>query len=477
MSFEAPPPLNPLNPLSTDKPKDLALAQEQASSEASLRDWAIEVNGVGKRYALFQSPLDRLKEFFMPKLHAWLPFVGQASYAQTFWSLQDVNFKLYKGEVLGIIGVNGAGKSSLLQLICGVLKPTAGEVNVRGRIAALLELGAGFNPEFSGRENIHLNATLLGLTPQEIKKKTPDIIAFSGIESFIDQPVKTYSSGMYVRLAFAIATSVEPEILVIDEALSVGDGAFARKSFDRIMDLKAKGVTILFCSHNIYQVEALCQKAIWLDQGRVRAKGEAREVCQAYNEFLDLASATQSAASAQFEDQRSRAEVLSSVELQGQAFGENVQERQFQQSPRVHQGPQGTARISSVQFKVNGQRKEQLELMSEQSDLEVDIEFISAMDVPIPNVGVIFTDKSGRNITSCSNFYDQVPLSRDASGLTRVSVRFPKVPLMRGRYGISVFLLCERAIHIYDSANVVEVDIAQSGLELGVVALGRQWSA
>jgi lipopolysaccharide transport system ATP-binding protein len=428
---------------------------------------------------MYPEPKDRFKQFFMPRLHQWLPFMGKYQYYQEFWSLRDVSLRLKKGEVMGVIGVNGAGKSSLLQLICGVMASTKGEVKVHGRVAALLELGAGFNPDFTGRENIALNATLLGLTLEEIKNKTPEIIEFSGIKDFIDQPVKTYSSGMYVRLAFAIATSVEPDILVIDEALSVGDGAFARKSFDRIMDLKARGVTILFCSHNIYQVEALCENAIWLDQGRVRASGPARGVCQAYNEFLDQKSAGQSAASLGFDGAHEAYADLERIKTQWVHSGERaLQEGEGSVLDQTQpNGPNGTARIGAVSFKINGVQAEQLRLISEDSDLEVAIEFTSALDLPIPNVAVIFTDKSGRNISSCSNFYDQVALNRDERGVTQARVVFPKLPLMRGSYGISVFLLCERAIHIYDSANVAEMEVTQRGLELGVVALERHWSA
>ena len=177
------------------------------SYDAVPEDLVVRVLSVSKCYQMYANPKDRLKQFFMPRLHQHVPMMGRSKYYQEFWSLRDVSLSLKRGEVMGVIGVNGAGKSSLLQMICGVLNSTSGDVQVKGRVAALLELGAGFNPEFTGRENISLNATLLGLTGEEIAVKTPEIIAFSGIEEFIDQPVKTYSSGMYVRLAFAIATS------------------------------------------------------------------------------------------------------------------------------------------------------------------------------------------------------------------------------------------------------------------------------
>jgi lipopolysaccharide transport system ATP-binding protein len=321
-----------------------------------------------------------------------------------------------------------------------VLQPTTGRIDVNGRVAVLLELGAGFNPEFTGRENVYLNATLLGLHEQEIRAKFDEIVAFSGISEFIDQPVKTYSSGMYVRLAFSIATSVDPDILIIDEALSVGDGAFARQSFDRIMKLKARGVTILFCSHNVYQVEAMCQRVLWLDRGSVRALGQAAAVCQQYNQFLDGAGAGD--AQGAFEKQESIA---------------------------------GVARINEVHVNVEGSTDSRLVVQSKQSTLAVDISFISSLEFPCPSVALIITDGTGRNLSSCSNHYDGVEIHRDVSGLAQVRVRFPSIHLLRGRYVVNIFLLCERAIHIYDSARCAEFDVVQSGLEVGVVALAHEW--
>ena len=204
----------------------------------------------------------------------------------SFMALEDCTLHVQAGEVIGIIGRNGAGKSTLLQILCGTLKPTQGRVAVHGRISALLELGAGFHPEFSGRENIELGAALMGLSSAQIQTTLPHIIDFADIGSFIDEPVKTYSSGMVVRLGFALAVCIQPDILIIDEALSVGDGAFARKSFERIMALKQMGCTIVFCSHSMYQIEALCDRVLWLEQGHTKALGLAQTIVTQYQRFL-----------------------------------------------------------------------------------------------------------------------------------------------------------------------------------------------
>lgn len=401
---------------------------------------AIDVQNVSKCYHLYAKPVDRLKQFILPRLHRWLPFIGRTRYFKEFWSLQPLTFGLARGEVLGVVGANGAGKSTLLQLISGVLQPTTGCIKVNGRVAALLELGAGFNPEFTGRENVYLNATLLGLSEQEIHARFDEIVSFSGIAEFIDQPVKTYSSGMYVRLAFSIATSVDPDILIIDEALSVGDGAFARQSFDRIMALKAKGATILFCSHNVYQVEAMCQRVMWLDRGNVQALGEAAAVCQQYNQFLEGTRATE--------------------------------EISFAQAP---DSTAGIARLTKVLVSAENADTSELVLQSLKSTLVVDVFFSSSSELACPSVALMITDSSGRNLTSCCNHYDGLEIVRDEQGGGHVRVRFPQIQLLRGRYVVHVFLLCERAIHIYDSARCDEFEVVQPGLDIGVVALPRQW--
>ncbi len=238
---------------------------------------AIDVKNISKSYQIYEKPQDRLKQSFAR---------GRKQYFRAFNALSDVSFEVKPGETVGIIGRNGSGKSTLLQIICGTLSPTAGEVTVNGRIAALLELGAGFNPEFTGRENVYLNAAILGLSPSEIDEKYQSIVDFSEIGPFIDQPVKTYSSGMYVRLAFSVAISVDPDILVVDEALSVGDLNFRNKCMRRIQELRDSGVTIFFVSHDLGTVQTICDRAIWLKDGQVEMSGPSVSVCQEFHAHM-----------------------------------------------------------------------------------------------------------------------------------------------------------------------------------------------
>jgi len=239
---------------------------------------AIRVDGVGKAFAIYEKPHHRL-------LQQLFPNAGR-SWHREFHALRDISFEVRRGETIGIVGRNGSGKSTLLQIICGTLTPSAGSVQVHGRIAALLELGAGFNPEFSGRENVYLNATVLGLTRNEIDERFDAIAAFADIGEFMDQPVKSYSSGMYVRLAFAVAINVTPDILVVDEALAVGDEAFQRKCHARIERLRSDGATILFVSHSAGMVVELCNRAVLLDRGELLAQGSPRHVVSRYHKLL-----------------------------------------------------------------------------------------------------------------------------------------------------------------------------------------------
>lgn len=245
-------------------------------------DIAIKVENLGKCYAIYEQPRDRLKQFLLPRLNKLLNKQSKKYYRE-FWALNNVSFEVKKGETLGIIGRNGSGKSTLLQMICGTLTPTTGSIYTQGRIAALLELGSGFNPEFTGRENVYLNSAILGLSRNEIDQRLEDIIQFADIGEFVDQPVKTYSSGMIVRLAFAVIAHVNADILVIDEALAVGDAFFTQKCMRFLRSFMQQG-TVIFVSHDTASVRSLCNKAIWIDQGKFIDIGTPKAVCERYLE-------------------------------------------------------------------------------------------------------------------------------------------------------------------------------------------------
>lgn len=240
---------------------------------------AIKVESLTKTYHMYEKPKDRLLQML------WR---GKKQFFQEFSALKDVSLSVEKGDSVGVLGHNGAGKSTLLQLLTGTLTPTSGKVEVIGRVAALLELGAGFNPDFTGKENVYMNATILGLTKEEIDAKYDAILAFASIGDFIARPVKTYSSGMYVRLAFAVAVHTDPDVLIIDEALAVGDIRFQMKCLQHMEGMKAKGTTILFVSHSPEQVKRFCNKAIWLDAGEVKARGLSNDICNQYKDYMAM---------------------------------------------------------------------------------------------------------------------------------------------------------------------------------------------
>jgi lipopolysaccharide transport system ATP-binding protein len=399
----------------------------------------ISVTNLGKSYQLYANPQDRLKQFL------WR---GRRQYFREFWALRDVGFTIMPGEVVGIVGRNGSGKSTLLQLVCGTLTPSTGEVTVKGRVAALLELGAGFNPEFTGRENVLMSAAIMGLNQQEIAARFEEIVDFSGIRDFIDQPVKTYSSGMYVRLAFSVAIHVDPDILVVDEALSVGDGEFARKSFDRIMDLKNAGKTILFCSHSMYQIEALCGRAIWLDHGSLRMLDVASRVTLAYQSDLNKGK------------------------LSGAKVGAPAQA-----APDAA-APQGRGRIVAIHGTSDGVGGTILAVVSQRSTVEITVEYAMDPGMPAPSVSLGIVSAAGAGVTSAISTNDAATLAVDAAGCGRATLVFPRIPLLKGEYSVVAFLACERALHLYETAEqCLTLQVTQEGLTQGLVELPHEWRA
>lgn len=415
--------------------------------DSSSSEPVIRVHGAGKTYRMYAKPSDRLWQYVWPSRKPWF---------QDFKALENVSLELRRGEVLGIVGVNGAGKSTLLQLVTGTIAPTHGSVQTRGRVAAILELGSGFNPEFTGRENIFLNAATLGLSKSEIDDRIDTIIDFAGIGLHIDQPVKTYSSGMVVRLAFSIATSVDADILIIDEALSVGDGAFRRRSFDRIMEIKQKGATILFCSHVVFHVEAFCDRALWLHRGRVQKLGLVSDVLRPYEEFID---AYENDVNALPFAQQSAALVANDSVLTG------VTE------------PVGDARILSVQVWLDGQLGDELQGQSQVSRLEVAVMFASDPLIPSPSAALVFSSDSGKILASSISRTQGLVFERTASGEGVAHITVDRIPLNKGHYRLGVYLFCEQGLHGYAMADpVAYIHLSHPGVEQGALLLPCTWT-
>ena len=423
---------------------------------------AIHAQNLGKQYVLGASPYQRL----------WQLLVGSSSNLSHFNALSGVDINIAQGESIGIIGQNGAGKSTLLQLLCGTLTPSTGQLEVNGQVAALLELGAGFNQDFTGRENILFSAALYGMQALHIEKHLQEIIDFADIGEFIDQPVRTYSSGMYVRLAFAIATSVKPDILVIDEALSVGDGAFSRKSFDRIMQLKESGVTLLFCSHSLFQVESLCSRCIWLHQGQVMAQGPSAEVIAKYNDWLSQ----QAVAKAPIirNDQGTVAGLTADATSDGSSGAASSPELDL--SLPSFKGSAGSVRFTNLNAHCDDLGGTALTARSGQSLLSVDFEFMADPQLPIPNLALVVYSADGKIVCSTGTWIEGINLTRGADGIGRASLNFPKLPLLKGQYSLTAFLMCERAVHVYEAVeHFATVQVSQPHLEQGLFSIPHQW--
>ena len=430
----------------------------------------IALENVGKTYKRFAKPSDRFWQAVWPSA-----LRGDDAKANEFVALAPLSLTVQRGEALGLIGRNGAGKSTLLQMVCGTLNPSSGSVKVNGKIGALLELGAGFNPEFTGRENVYLAAAVMGLSGAETDALYDSIVEFSGIREFIDQPVKTYSSGMYVRLAFSIATSANPDILVIDEALSVGDGAFAKKSFERIMQLKAQGTTVLFCSHSMYQVESFCDRAVWLDHGQVQMEGPASAVVAAYTDSLRAEGgdgALHSAASVAAG--LDKVEAKDDLPSDANALIASVADA----ATNPAAAPTGLTRITGIEVSVDGVAGRELQAVSLQSDVHITVKFESDPAQPCPTFATGFALPDGQIFTSAYTLFDGVTLARDAQGRGQATVVFEKLPLMKGRFSVGAYLFDERALHVYDVVlQAATVVVTQPGVHQGFVQLPHHWQA
>jgi ABC-type polysaccharide/polyol phosphate transport system ATPase subunit len=395
-----------------------------APMESAVR--AVELT---KHYDIYPRPLDRLVEM-----------ITRRPRHTVFPALQDVNFEVARGETVGIIGQNGAGKSTLLKLLCNVTRPSSGTLETVGTIASILELGTGFHPEFSGRDNAALNAAILGLGPAEIRKKLPLILEFSELGTFLDRPVKTYSSGMYMRLAFSVAVNVEPDILVIDEALAVGDGHFQKKCIDKIRQFQEERRTILFCSHALYYISSICNRTLWLDHGRVMRYGPSVDVVHDYEQFL----------------------------------------LQVDREQKTAEGaPEAERTLSPVRFRelvVCDRSGRPRDLFERGEDIHVRIR-VHAEDARQPVHVMVGVHRSADDF-SCfavgTHPDGEPPLS--GAHEYELTVQLHDVPLLRGEYSIIAFVGDENAMTVFDRRDLRPAFSMTGGRrEVGLITVEHRW--
>lgn len=385
-------------------------------------DIAISVKNLTKNYRIFGHPTDRIKQALT---------LGRMRFHREFTAIQDVSFEIRKGETVGIIGHNGSGKSTLLQLICGILKPSLGEVLVNGRISALLELGSGFNPEFTGRENVYFQGAIMGIPEAEMDARFDEIAAFADIGEFIDRPVRTYSSGMFVRLAFAVAVAVEPDILVVDEALSVGDAKFQAKCFRKFEKLKNAGKTILFVSHSTEQITRFCDSALLLEQGHLAAAGETGLVT---NQYLTLL----------FKDAGTKTGIQTTVTRNAGAFALPDKQERYHLRPAYNPDEYrwGNRTASILDFMLRAGWQEHTTILGQGETLALVLKIAFSCDVEHPIYGVTIKSKDGITLFG-TNSRDYAPQDRECFQPQQaghvVMVRFTLHPhLSAGDYFISV---------------------------------------
>lgn len=414
---------------------------------ASGHDTVLQVHSLGKCYRLYASPHERL-----------LTLLGFSDRSRPHWALKDVSFELGRGQCLGVIGDNGAGKSTLLKLLAGTLQASHGHLQRQGRVTAILELGAGFHPDFTGRENLMFGGSFIGLGQEEMLNLSASIIDFSELGDAIDRPVKTYSSGMVVRLAFALVTAVQPNVLIIDEALAVGDQHFQKKCVQRIEAFRSHGCTVLFCSHSLYHVRQLCDRVLWLDGGQMRGLGDTESVLSSYETHVRLQDAPPALPDASLTTSPSIA--LDST----QAVATSIA---------------GGKRAALLDAQVHGLAA-RLNAVLKASDLRVQVQAISCSD-EMPSIGVMLEQFQGVGITSVATHAEGVQLIPVASenGWTtwQITLTFPSLPLHSGVYCLSFYLFDARGLVVYDEwKDFIEFQWVSPSLTPGLVRLPHQWS-
>ncbi len=413
-----------------------------------MRRTTIKVENISKAYRIYDSPKDRFREAVRK---------GKKSYGRDHYALRDISFEVKEGELLGIIGVNGSGKSTLLKIITGVLQPTEGQVTVHGRISALLELGAGFNPEYTGIENIYFSGLVMGFSRKEMDEKVQDIIAFADIGEYINHPVRTYSSGMLVRLAYSVAISIEPDILIVDEALAVGDVYFQMKSMSKMEELFHKGKTVLFVSHDTASVRKLCNTAIYLDQGEIIARGTAKEVVDLYEErarkvMSDTAGTVE----------RDDVKCLASDMLEAESEDSFVRNENYEKLVAHAREGNGKARVCNLEF-LSEERKPMPLVEGEcRGIIRISILFHEKCRF---SAGYHIRDEKNEPVLGSNTLFEGMG---EISGLPgeRIIVEFEtQLPLKEGRYNIMTVL----STTLFLNRTVEFVDITKDGVYFDVL--------
>lgn len=397
--------------------------------ETKMETGEIRIRDLTKVYHLYEKNTDRIKETFLKK-----------RYSKDHYALNHIDLDIKKGESVGIVGTNGSGKSTLLKLITGVVSPSEGELKTQGKIAALLELGAGFNPEYTGLENIYLNGTMMGYTEKEMEERVPEIIEFADIGDFIHQPVKTYSSGMFARLAFSVSISVEPDILIVDEALSVGDTRFQVKCIDKMTELRDKGTTILFVTHSIEQIKRFCTRTIWIRDGQIVRDGEASIVVDLYDNYMK--------------------------------YGESVLEEERDEELQPFRFPENASCLAAIQ-KVSLNKK----LFHSFESLEVEILYdIYDKNMKDLQMGVaIYSRDREIYVFGPNTNLDKYPLPQE-TGRYKIVYRIPKLALMSGDYVIDVGIFNSDGIVNLDYKNGCKAfSVANEYFSEGMVYLEHEW--
>jgi lipopolysaccharide transport system ATP-binding protein len=392
---------------------------------------SLRVEDLGKAYRLYAKPVDSLKELLLRR-----PF------HETFWALKGVDFTLGRSGSLGVVGENGAGKTTLLQLLAGTMKATSGRLERHGRVSAILELGSGFHPDLSGEDNVRIGCAVLGLSPAETERRLPAIVAFSELEDFIDRPVKTYSSGMYVRLAFSVATSVDPDILVVDEALSVGDQHFQKKCMDRMNEFRWQGNAMVFCSHSLYFVRQVTEQCLWLKNGRPVMLGPTIEVTERYQDYVRTrdgnAKEEPAGEDAARSDVSQGESYLSEVVLDGECHDDIVETG----------GTLVLRIVASLEAKARGDA----------------------------HVGLKIERNDGVWCDGSSTEMDRGALHPLGGAKYGVNFVVDDLPLLAGEYSIDVFLIDGAGVHTYDMRKAaVNFRVRQGTKELGMTRIPHRW--